>query len=119
MSLSGIFARVVALIGDAAILWRRLQGGAHAAGRRRHAGDPGGQAAGPHPDAQDADGPGLGAGPDAGRGARAARSTPSRPASSIPRWIHVLPNGDVLVAEALFVPGGRQRRSSTTPWSAR
>src|SRR3954462_5185669 len=23
-----------------------------------------------------------------------------------PRWIHVLPNGDVTVAEALFLPGG-------------
>src|SRR5258708_10820935 len=27
MSLSGIFARIVALIGAAAVLWRRLQGG--------------------------------------------------------------------------------------------
>ena len=26
MSLSGVFAQVVALVGDAAILWRRLQG---------------------------------------------------------------------------------------------
>ena len=29
MSLSGIFAQVVALVGDAAILWRRLQGSVH------------------------------------------------------------------------------------------
>ena len=28
MSLSGIFARIVALIGAAALLWRRLQGAA-------------------------------------------------------------------------------------------
>jgi hypothetical protein len=29
MSLSGIFARIVALIGSAALLWRRLQGAVH------------------------------------------------------------------------------------------
>ena len=29
MSFSGIFARIVALIGAAALLWRRLQGDAH------------------------------------------------------------------------------------------
>ena len=29
MSLSGIFARIVALIGAAAVLWRRRQGVAH------------------------------------------------------------------------------------------
>ena len=35
-----------------------------------------------------------------------------------PRWIHVLPNGDVLVAEALQPAGRRSDRCSTTPWSA-
>ena len=46
-----------------------------------------------------------------------SRSTPSRPASKHPRWIHVLPNGDVLSAEALTVPGPAQDASSTTRWS--
>ena len=36
-----------------------------------------------------------------------------------PRWIHVLPNGDVLIAEALSVAGRHRHRSSTTPCSAR
>ena len=71
MSLSGIFARIVALIGAAAILWRRLEGGAHEPALGSNSGDPGGKAAGQHPDTQDADGQGLDPRADAGRGARA------------------------------------------------
>ena len=54
MSLSGIFGRVVALIGDATVLLRRREGRVRA-GFGQRAGDPGGKAAG-HPDPEDADG---------------------------------------------------------------
>ena len=36
-----------------------------------------------------------------------------------PRWLQVLPNGDVLAAEALTVAGRIRAACSTTPWSAR
>ena len=83
MSLSGVFAQVVALVGDAAILWRRLQGSVQQQAVGATPTIPAATAARPHPDAEDADGPGLGGGADAGCGARSARSMRSPPASSI------------------------------------
>ena len=83
------------------------QHGGYGAGGRHRAGDPGGQAAG-HPDAEDADRPRLGRGqkPVAAAGLKVnAFATGLKH----PRWMHVLPNGDVLAAEALTLPGGRSR----------
>ena len=117
MSFSSIFARIVALIGAAALLLRRLR----AARRSRPGaapGDPRGKAAGQHPDAQDADGPGMDPGqtPVAAPGLKVnAFATGLKH----PRWIYVLPNGDVLVAEATERRPAAQVGCSTTPWSAR
>ena len=104
MSLSGSFARIVALVGAAAVLWRRLQGG------------------GPHE-------PAVGSTPTippakpqgriptlkmpTARGWAPGQTPVAAPGLKVnafatglkhPRWIHVLPNGDVTVAEALFRP---------------
>ena len=104
MSLSGVFAQLVALVGDAAILWRRLQGGVASAGGGRHACDPDRKTARSHPHAQDADGQGLGSRADAG-GGPGLKVNAFASGLKHPRWINVLPNGDVAVAEALFRPG--------------
>lgn len=102
MSLSGIFARIVALIGAAAVQLRRLRGSAHE--------------------------PALGSAPviplakpqgsiptlkmPTARGWTQGQTPVAAPGLKVnafasglkhPRWIHVLPNGDVLVAEALSV----------------
>jgi glucose/arabinose dehydrogenase len=104
MSLSGGFARIVALVGAAAVLWRRLQGGgaqepaigsaptippAKPQGRIPTLKMPtaGGWAPGQTPAAA----PGL-------------KVNAFATGLKHPRWIHVLPNGDVTVAEALFRP---------------
>ena len=84
-------------------------------GLRRRARHSARQAAGRRADAQDAD----------ARRAGARRQTPvAAPGLNVnafatglehPRWIEVLPNGDVLVAESMSIPGSRSSRSSTTP----
>ena len=107
MAQTSIFARMVALIGDAAILWRRMQGRRARAGRRHHAGDPRGKAAGRIPTLKmpTARGWAPGQTPVAAPGLKVnAFATGLKH----PRWIHVLPNGDVTVAEALFLPGPRR-----------
>ncbi len=104
MSLSGIFANIVALIGDAAIQWRRLQAGAPA------------QAVGPAPTIPAARP--QGSIPTlkmpTARGWAKGQTPVAAPGLKVnafatglkhPRWIAVLPNGDVTVAEALFLPG--------------
>ncbi len=106
MSMSGIFAQIVALIGAAAILWRRqLQGGAHEQAVGSNPTIPAAQAAGQHsrrlkmPTAR---GWTQGQTPVAAPGLRVnAFATGLKH----PRWIQLLPNGDVLTAEALFLPG--------------
>ena len=81
MSFSGIFARVVALIGAVALLGAVCR--ARRTGLGRRAGDPGGKAARRHPDAQDADGAGDGA-TDKSRLLRpGSRSTRLRPVWTI------------------------------------
>jgi glucose/arabinose dehydrogenase len=104
MSLSGIVARFVALVGGAALLWRRMQG---AAGHKPAWGSaPVIPAARPQraiptlkmPTAQGwAEGQRPLAAPGLQVNAFAA-------GLQHPRWIYVLPNGDVLVAEASQVP---------------
>ena len=104
MSLSGVFARMVALVGDATILWRRLQGSVHQ------------QAVGATPTIPTARP--QGSMPTlkmpTARGWESGQTPVAAPGLKVnafatglkhPRWINVLPNGDVTVAEALFLPG--------------
>ena len=46
MSLSSIFARIVALIGAVAIVWRRMEGGPQVAGDGQRSDHPSGKTAG-------------------------------------------------------------------------
>ena len=119
MSLSGIFARIVALIGAAAVLWRGgCEGGAHEPAFGSTPAIPAAKPQGSIPTLKmpTARGWDPGQTPVAAPGLKVnAFATGLKH----PRWIHVLPNGDVTVAEALFLPGPRQKSSSTTPWSAR
>ena len=104
MSLSGIFAKLVALIGAAAILWRRLQGGVHAPAVGAAPAIPAARPQGSIPTLKmpTARGWGPGQTPVAAPGLKVnAFATGLKH----PRWIHLLPNGDVTVAEALFLPG--------------
>jgi glucose/arabinose dehydrogenase len=103
MSLSGIFGRIVETIGATAILMRRLEGGAPE------------QAFGSSPEIPPAKSQGViptlkmptargwtqGQKPIAASGLRVNAFATNL---KHPRWIHVLPNGDVLAAEALTVP---------------
>ena len=104
MSLSGAFARMVALVGHATIMWRHLQGGVHQ------------QAVGATPTIPTARP--QGSMPTlkmpTARGWEAGQTPVAAPGLKVnafatglkhPRWINVLPNGDVTVAEALFLPG--------------
>ncbi len=104
MSLSGIFARIVALIGAAAVLWRRLQGGAHEPAVGSTPAIPAARPQGSIPTLKmpTARGWAQGQTPVAAPGLKVnAFATGLKH----PRWIHLLPNGDVTVAEALFLPG--------------
>src|SRR5580693_4888441 len=104
MSLSGIFARIVALIGAAALLWRRLQGAAPepAWGSAPVVPVEKPQGAIPTLKMPTARGWTGGQTPVAATGLKVnAFATGLKH----PRWIHVLPNGDVLVAEALTMAG--------------
>ena len=101
--MSGIFARIVALIGAVAILLRRWRA------------DPDEPAVGSAPTIPAARPQGI---PTlkmpTARGWRAGQTPIAAPGLEVnafatglkhPRWIHVLPNGDVLTAEALSVAG--------------
>src|SRR5450432_4741575 len=104
MSLSGIFARLVALIGAAALLWRRLQGTAP---------EPAWGSAPVVPTAKP-----QGSIPTlkmpTTRGWADGQTPVAAPGLKVnafatglkhPRWIEVLPKGDVLVAESNQVAG--------------
>src|ERR1700737_2765996 len=104
MSLSGIFARIVAIIGGAALLWRRMQGTAP---------EPAWGSAPVVPVAKP-----QGALPTlkmpTARGWSGGQKPTAAPGLKVnafatglkhPRWINVLPNGDVLVAESNQVAG--------------
>jgi glucose/arabinose dehydrogenase len=101
MTLSAVFARIVALIGAAAILLRRLEGGEF---------EPALGSTPKIPAAKPQSIPTLKM-PTA-RGWTQGQTPEAAPGLKVnafatglkhPRWIHVLPNGDVLVAEALSV----------------
>ena len=107
MAQASMLARVVALVGDAAIAWRRMQG--------------------PMPEQAVGSTPSIPAAKPQGRiptlkmptarGWSQGQTPIAAPGLKVnafasglkhPRWIYVLPNGDVTVAEALFMPGPRR-----------
>ncbi len=104
MSLSGVFARMVALVGDAAILWRRSQGGVNQPALGASPTIPAARPQGRIPTLK----------MPTARGWAPGQTPMAAPGLQVnafatglkhPRWIHLLPNGDVTVAEALFLPG--------------
>jgi glucose/arabinose dehydrogenase len=103
VGLSDIFARIVALIGAAAILLRRLTSGTHKPTFGSNPAIPAAKRQGiPTLKMPTARGWTQGQKPVAATGLKVnAFATGLKH----PRWIHVLPNGDVLVAEALTMAG--------------
>lgn len=103
MALYDVFARAVALVGAGAIRWRRRQGGvpAQAVGNAPTIPQARPQGAVPTLKMPTAQGWAPGQLPDCAPGLKVqAFATGLRH----PRWLQVLPNGDVTVAEALFEP---------------
>src|SRR5882762_3466217 len=104
MSLSHIFARIVALIGAVALLWRRLQGAAPAPAWGSAPVVPAAKSQGTIPTLKMPTARGWSDGqlPVAAPGLKVnAFATGLKH----PRWIHVLPNGGVLIAESNQVAG--------------
>jgi glucose/arabinose dehydrogenase len=104
MSVSSVFAQMVALLGDATILWRRLQGSVDQQAIGATPTIPAARPQGRIPTLKMPTAKGWDAGqtPVAAPGLKVnAFATGLKH----PRWINVLPNGDVTVAEALFLPG--------------
>src|SRR3977135_91072 len=104
MSLSGIFARIVALIGAAALLWRRLQGAAPEPAWGSAPVVPAAKPQGSIPPLK----------MPTARGRTSAQTPVTAPGLKVnafatglkhPRWIEVLPNGDGLAAESNQVAG--------------
>src|ERR1700738_1120125 len=104
MSLSGIFARIVALIGAAALLWRRLQGAAPKPAWGSAPVVPGAKPQGAIPTLKMPTARGWSDGqiPVAAPGLKVNAFATGL---QHPRWIHVLPNGDVLITESKQLPG--------------
>src|SRR6185437_6184202 len=104
MNLSGIFARIVALIGAVALLWRRLQG---AAPNPAWGGAPEIPAAKPQGAIPTLKMPTARGWSDGEKPTAAPGLKVNAFAAGLdhPRWIEVLPNGDVLIAEATQVAG--------------
>ena len=101
--MSGIFARIVALIGAATILWRRMQGDAPQPAWGSAPVVPAAKPQGSLPTLKmpTAQGWSHGQMPVAASGLKVNAFATGL---QHPRWIHVLPNGGVLVAEAQQVP---------------
>ena len=106
MGLSDIVARLVALVGAAAILWRRLGGTVREPAIGSHPAIPAARPQGSIPTLKmpTARGWAPGQTPVAAPGLKV--NAFAAKGLKHPRWIHVLPNGDVTVAEAQFLPGG-------------
>src|ERR1700719_4586432 len=104
MNLSGIAARIVALIGAAAVLWRRLQGTAPEPAWGSTPVVPVAKPQGAIPTLKMPTARGWS---DGQTPVAASGLTVNAYATGLkhPRWLHVLPNGDVLVAEATQVAG--------------
>ncbi len=103
MSLSGVFAQVVARVGDAAIVWRRLQGGEPPQAVGATPTIPAARPQGSIPTLKmpTARGWAPGQKPTAAPGLQVNAFATGL---DHPRWMHVLPNGDVTVSEAMFLP---------------
>ncbi len=104
MSQPSLFAQVVALVGKAAIQWRSLQGGVPPQALGAEPAIPAGRPQGRIPTLKmpTAKGWAPGQTPVAAPGLRVnAFATGLKH----PRWLQLLPNGDVTVAEALLVAG--------------
>jgi glucose/arabinose dehydrogenase len=104
MSLSGMFARIVALIGAAAVAWRRLQGVPQEAAWGSAPVVPAAKPQGAIPTLKmpTAKGWSDGQKPVVAPGLKVNAFAIDL---KHPRWIYVLPNGDVLVAESSQIPG--------------
>ena len=104
MSLSGIFAQFVALLGGAALRWRRLQGDAPAPAWGSAPTVPVAKPQGALPTLKmpSARGWSEGQKPVAAAGLKVNAFATGL---QHPRWINVLPNGDVLIAESNQVAG--------------
>ena len=104
MNFSGIFARLVAVIGGAALLWRRLQGAAPDAAWGSAPVIPEAKPQGAIPTLKmpSARGWAEGQTPQAAPGLKVNAFATGL---DHPRWIDVLPNGDVLVAESNQIAG--------------
>jgi glucose/arabinose dehydrogenase len=102
LSFSDVFARVVALVGGAALLSRRITGGTHQPAWGSAPAIPVAKPQGSIPTLKmpTAQGWARGQTPVAAPGLKVNAF-----ASGLdhPRWIHVLPNGDVLIAESMSV----------------
>ena len=109
MNLSGIFARTVALIGAVALLWRRSQGAAPVPAWGGTPEIPVAKPQGAIPTLKmpTARGWSEGQKPTAAPGLKVNAFAAGL---DHPRWIEVLPNGDVLVAEATQVAGAPAER---------
>ncbi len=103
MSFSSIFTRIVALIGAAALLLRRLAGGVHEPAWGSTPAIPAAKPQGRIPTLK----------MPTARGWTQGQTPVAAPGLKVnafatglkhPRWIHVLPNGDVLAAESTTVP---------------
>jgi glucose/arabinose dehydrogenase len=104
MSQSSAFAKVVALVGNTALQWRRLQGSVSEQAVGAAPTIPAARPQGRIPTLKMPTARGWAAGqkPTAAPGLQVnAFATGLKH----PRWIHLLPNGDVTIAEALFMPG--------------
>src|SRR3954454_8273419 len=104
MNFSSIFARVVALIGAVALLWRRLQGSAPAPAWGNAPAIPEAKPQGAIPTLKmpSAQGWSDGQKPTAAPGLKVNAFAKDL---DHPRWINVLPNGDVLIAESNQIAG--------------
>jgi glucose/arabinose dehydrogenase len=104
MSLSGIFAQFVALLGGAALRWRRLQGDAPAPAWGSTPTVPAAKPQGALPTLKMPSAKGWSGGhkPVAAPGLKVNAFATGL---QHPRWINVLPNGDVLIAESNQVVG--------------
>lgn len=104
MSISGIFAQIVALIGGGALLWRRRLGAEPAPAWGNAPVIPAAQPQGAIPTLKMPTAKGWAEG-------QKPRAAPGLAVNAFakglkhPRWIYVLPNADVLVAEAKTLPG--------------
>jgi glucose/arabinose dehydrogenase len=104
MDASGIFARIVAVIGGTALMWRRLQGVPQVAAWGHAPAIPAAKPQGAIPTLKMPSARGWDAGqiPVVAPGLKVNAFADGL---AHPRWIDVLPNGDVLVAESNQVPG--------------